>query len=35
MKFVKASFQIRMTPAMALGIERDFRSYGELVEQAG
>ena len=32
--FVKRHRSIRMTPAMALGIERDFWSYEELVERA-
>lgn len=32
--FVKRHSSIRMTPAMALGIEKDFWSYGDLVERA-
>jgi IS1 family transposase len=32
--FVKRHSSIRMTPAMALGVERDFWTYGELVERA-
>ena len=32
--FVKRHNSIRMTPAMALGIEKDFWTYGELVERA-
>jgi IS1 family transposase len=32
--FVKRHNSIRMTPAMALGVERDFWTYGELVERA-
>jgi hypothetical protein len=32
--FVKRHSSLRMTPAMALGIEKDFWSYGELVERA-
>jgi hypothetical protein len=32
--FVKRHSTIRMTPAMALGIENDFWSYGDLVERA-
>jgi hypothetical protein len=33
--FVKRHSSIRMTPAMALGIESDFWSYADLVERAG
>ena len=33
--FVKTQRTIRMTPAMALGIENDFWSYADLVERAG
>lgn len=33
--FVKRHNSLRMTPAMALGVTRDFWSYGELVERAG
>lgn len=33
--FVKRHSSIRMTPAMALGIENDFWSYADLVERAG
>ena len=32
--FVKRHNSLRMTPAMALGIEKDFWSYAELVERA-
>ena len=32
--FVKRHRSIRMTPAMALGVERDFWTYEELVERA-
>ena len=32
--FVKRHNSIRMTPAMALGIEKDFWSYADLVERA-
>ena len=32
--FVKRHSSIRMTPAMALGIEKDFWSYADLVERA-
>lgn len=32
--FVKRHSSLRMTPAMALGIEKDFWSYAELVERA-
>jgi len=33
--FVKRHSSIRMTPAMALGIESDFWTYADLVERAG
>jgi IS1 family transposase len=33
--FVKRHNSLRMTPAMALGIENDFWSYSDLVERAG
>jgi hypothetical protein len=33
--FVKRHRSIRMTPAMALGIENDFWTYSDLVERAG
>jgi hypothetical protein len=31
---VKRHNSIRMTPAMALGVQRDFWTYSELVERA-
>jgi hypothetical protein len=33
--FVKRHNGLRMTPAMALGIEGDFWSYADLLERAG
>ena len=32
--FVKRHSSIRMTPAMALGVEKDFWTYSDLVERA-
>jgi hypothetical protein len=32
--FVKSHRTLRMTPAMAAGVERNFWSYGDLVEAA-